>query len=47
MLNSVVGGRSHRVNIVFENDLRKKNGHPFVEMMNDLRKKRSATCPSK
>ena len=24
MLNSVVGGRSHKVNIVFENDLRKK-----------------------
>ena len=24
MLNSVVGGRSHKVNIVIENDLRKK-----------------------
>ena len=24
MLNSVVGGRSHKVNIVFENDLRQK-----------------------
>ena len=37
MLNSVASGRPHKVNIVFENDLR-KSGHPFVVMVNDLQK---------
>ena len=33
MLNSVPGGRSHKDNIVFENDLRKKTGSPFAVMI--------------
>ena len=33
MLNSVAGGKSHKVNIVFENNLRRQAGYSFAFMM--------------
>ena len=48
-LNSVAGGRVHKIDIVFENDQRKKWSSycRYDDAYHDecLQKKRSATCP--